>query len=180
MFSGDPGQIEGVDRNAVAAKSRPGIECLKAERLALGCLDHVPYIYIHAIIKHLQFIDECDVDGAVGVFKDLACLCHLWAEYGDNPDYHFAIKRDREFQAGWFQSPHHLGNGRCRELRVPGVFALWAESEEKVAPWFQSSGREQGEDHLPGGSRVGSALQNDQLTRTEPLCNGLARVDYVR
>ena len=35
IFSGHPGQIEGVDRNAVAAKSRPWIECLKAEWLAL-------------------------------------------------------------------------------------------------------------------------------------------------
>ena len=62
----------------------------------------------------------------------------------------------------------------------PGSLALRAEGEEKVAPWLQSSGREQGEDHLPCGSRVGSALQNDQLTRTEPLCDGPARVDYIR
>src|SRR5208337_4615254 len=68
----------------------------------------------------------------------------------------------------------------CRELRVTGVFALRAKSQEKVAPRFQPSSREQGEDNLPGGSRVGSALQNDQLTRSEPLCYGLGRVDDIR
>src|SRR5271157_1187913 len=66
------------------------------------------------------------------------------------------------------------------QLRVPRVFALWTESKEKVAPGFQSSGRQQGEDHLPGGSRVSGALQDDQLTRSEPLCNGPGRVDYIR
>ena len=180
MSSGHPGQIEGIDRNAVAAKSRPGIECLEAEWFALGCLDHLPDINTHSIIKHLQFIDECDVDGAVSVFKNLACLRHFGAGDGNDPDDHSAIKSDREFQAGWIQSPHHLGNGRRRKLRVPGVFALWAESKEKVAPGFQSSGCEQGENHLPGGSRVSGALQDDQLAGSEPLCYGLGRVDYIR
>jgi len=163
----------------MAAKSRPGIERLEAERLALGCLDHVPDIDTHSIIKHLQFIDECDVDGAVGVFKNLACLCHLGARDGHDPDDHPSVKCGCQFQTGGLQAADDLGDGWSRELRVAWVFAFRAECQEKVLSRLETPSAEDGKHHIPGSAWIGCALEHDQLARTQFSRDGMSRADYV-
>ena len=77
VLPGHPGQVERVDRDAVPAQPGPGIERLEAERLGLGRVDHFPDVDAHAVVEHLQLVDQGDVDGAVGVLQDLAGLGDL-------------------------------------------------------------------------------------------------------
>ena len=66
-----PGQIEGIDRNAVAAEAGAGIERHEAEGLGLRRLDHLPDVDAHRVVDDLQLVDEGDVDRAEDVLRQL-------------------------------------------------------------------------------------------------------------
>ena len=67
-----PGEIERIDRNAVPAEPGPRIERHEAERLGLGCVDHLPDIDAHRGVKiDLELVDERDIDGAEDVLGQL-------------------------------------------------------------------------------------------------------------
>ena len=67
-----PGQVERVDRDAMAAETGARIERHEAERLGLGRLDHLPDIDPHLVVKHFQFVDQSNVDRSIRVFQNLA------------------------------------------------------------------------------------------------------------
>ena len=71
-----PGEIEGIERDAVAAQPRSRVERHEAERLGLRRLDHLPDIDTHPAERHLQLVDESDVDRAEDVLEELARLRH--------------------------------------------------------------------------------------------------------
>src|SRR6516225_1524116 len=77
VFPRLPGEIEGVDGDAMPAEPGAGIEGHEAEGLGLGRFDDFPDIDSHGGIDELQFIDEGDVDGAEDVLAELHRLCHL-------------------------------------------------------------------------------------------------------
>src|SRR5207253_1274411 len=74
VAAGGPGEVEGVNGDAVSAQAGAGVEGLEAERLGPRRLDHLPHVDAHAFKDHLQLVDQGDVDGAVGVLQDLARL----------------------------------------------------------------------------------------------------------
>ena len=72
VFAGNPTQIKRVNRDAVTAEARPGIERLVTERLCLGSVNHFPDVDPDFLKQDFELIDHRDVDASVGVFQDLA------------------------------------------------------------------------------------------------------------
>ena len=179
VLAGDPGQVERVDRDAVATQPGAGIEGLEAERLGPGRLDHLPDVDPHAGVDHLQLVDQGDVDGAIGVLEDLAGLGDLGAGDGDDPDDHLAVQRRGELEAGRVEAADDLGDGGRRELGVARVLALGAEGQEEVDARPEPAGGQQRQDDLAGGARVGGALEDHELAGPQPLGDRAGRVDDV-
>src|ERR1700674_1242408 len=71
VFLGFPGEVKRIDRNAVAAQSRSGVEGRVPKRLAAGCIDHFPDIDVHAIRKKLELVDKRDIDRTIDVLEEL-------------------------------------------------------------------------------------------------------------
>ena len=124
---------------AVAAQARARVERLEAERLGLGRLDHLPDVDAHAVVEHLQLVDQGDVDRAVGVLQDLARLGHLG-------------RGDR----------HDLGRRPCRRGRRASSQA--ARRRGRRRPWGWSAAEKFG---LPGSSRSGLKARKKSLPGLE-------------
>ena len=69
-----PAQVEGVDRQAVPAHARAGLEAHEAVGLGRGRLDDLPDVDAHAVGEHRQLVDERDVDRAEDVLEQLGQL----------------------------------------------------------------------------------------------------------
>ena len=68
---GLPGEIEGVNGDAVTAEAGAGIKGLEAEGLGLGGVDDLVNVDAHSHAELLELIYEGDVDAAVDVFQQL-------------------------------------------------------------------------------------------------------------
>jgi hypothetical protein len=73
-FFGFPGEIEGVNRNAMPTQTGTGIERVEAERLGGSGRDHLPNVDVHAQAQQLEFIHQCDVDAAIDVLQQFGHL----------------------------------------------------------------------------------------------------------
>ena len=71
---GFPGEIEGVDGDAVAAEAWAGVEGLEAEGFGFGGVDDFVDVDFHAHAELFQLVDEGDVDATVDVFEELGHL----------------------------------------------------------------------------------------------------------
>src|SRR5205085_4822353 len=69
-----PGEVVGIERDAVAAQARPGLERHEAERLRRRGADDLPDIYVHPVAQLRELVDEGDVDRAEDVLEQLAQL----------------------------------------------------------------------------------------------------------
>ena len=72
-----PGQVEGIDRDTVAAQAGPGPEGHEAEGLGGRCFDGLPDVDAHAVGEDGHLVDEGDVHGPEGVLDDLGHLGRL-------------------------------------------------------------------------------------------------------
>ena len=70
-FLGFPGEVEGIDRDAMAAEAGAWIKRREAEWLGGGGADDLPDIDAHGIGDDFEFVDEANVDGPVNVFQQL-------------------------------------------------------------------------------------------------------------
>ena len=71
ILFGLPGQVERVDRYAMATDPRSRIERHEPERLGAGCVDNFPNIDTHAMAKHGKFIDQGYVDASESILQEL-------------------------------------------------------------------------------------------------------------
>ena len=51
-------EIEGINRNTMAAQAGSGVEGREAEGFGGRGLNHLPYIYIHSFEQKFEFIDQ--------------------------------------------------------------------------------------------------------------------------
>ena len=168
VLAGDPRQVERVDRDAVPAQAGAGVERLEAERLGLRRLDHLPDVDAHPVVEDLQFVDQGDVHGPVGVLEDLARLGDLGRGDRHDADDDAGVERRGQLQARRVEAADDLGDRRGGEVRVAGVLALGAEGEEEVAAGGEAAGLQDRQDDVAGRAGVGRALQDDELARPEP------------
>src|SRR5215472_3765060 len=71
VFFGLPGEIKGIDRNAVTSQARPWIKRMESEGLGRGGADDFPDVDPHAQTQELEFIYEGYVHAPVNVLKQL-------------------------------------------------------------------------------------------------------------
>ena len=68
------GEVEGVDREAVAAHPGAGLEAHEAERLGRRRVDHLPDVDPEPVAELGDFVDQGDVDRAEDVLQELCQL----------------------------------------------------------------------------------------------------------
>src|SRR4051812_42606703 len=64
-----PGEIKGIDWNAIPAESGSGIKRHEAKRFGRGSIDHLPYVDAHAVAHQRQFVHQTDIDHAERVLE---------------------------------------------------------------------------------------------------------------
>ena len=178
---GFPGEIEGVDGDAVAAEAGAGIEGREAEGLGLGGIDDFVDVDAHAHAKLLELIDQGDVDAAVDVFEEFGHLGDRWRANRNDASKYGAVHGSSEFGSDWAAAADDFWDVVPGDGFVSWVFALGAEGDMNSwlvgsAGHFQSeqvSGFETGDDELFGGAGVGGALENDELALFDMGRDGL-------
>jgi hypothetical protein len=69
-----PREVEGIDRETVAAEARPRLEAHEAERLRARRLHDLPDVDAHPVAELGELVDQGDVDGAKDVLEQLRQL----------------------------------------------------------------------------------------------------------
>ena len=126
---GLPGEIEGVDGDAVAAEAGAGIEGLEAERLGLGGVDDFKQVDAHAHAELFQLVDQCDVDAAIDVLEQLGHLRDGGRRDRDGAVEDGCVDSGGQFARDRAAAAHHLGNIAPGDRVVAGIFALGRESD---------------------------------------------------
>ena len=178
-----PSEVEGVDRDAVAAEAGAGVEGLEAEGFGGGGLNHFPDVDAHGGEDHFHFVDEGDVDGAVDVFQQLGSLRDFRRGNGNHFLHSVAVEGDRDFTAGGIDAADELRDGAGVVVFAAGVFALGGEGEEEVGAEPELGFFEGGEHDFARGSRVGAGFENDDLAGAEgagDVVGGLFNEAHVR
>src|SRR5579871_2349406 len=85
-----------------------------------------------------------------------------------------------QLKAARLYAPDHFRDVCRREYGIAGIFALWAEGQEKVLSDTLSIFLQNRQHHLTRGSWVGCALQHDELSRPRMSGDGLYGIDYKR
>src|SRR4029079_5303397 len=136
-LGGPAGQVEGVDRNAVAAQAGAGGEAHEPVGLGGGRVDHLPHVQVHAVAEHRQLVDECDVDAAKDVLKQLHQLGGVGGGDRDEGVHADRVQRDCALGAGRCQAAHHLGGGAHGVVGAAGVDPLGRHGQVEVLPGAQ-------------------------------------------
>jgi hypothetical protein len=142
---GLPGEVEGVDGDAVATPSRAGIEAHEAEGLGGGGVEDLPDVDAHSVEDDLELVDQGDVDGAEDVLQELGALCHFETADRDNVVHRRSVEGHGQPQGGIVIAAHDLRDVLRVVFGVTRVLALWGEGEEEVVAGLQRPGFEPGE-----------------------------------
>ena len=133
-LAGLPRQVERVDRDAVPAQPRAGIERLEAERLgrwrrAITSHTSMPIACEH----HLHLVDQRDVHRAVDVLQQLRRLGDLRAADRDDLLDRLAVERRRQLAADRVDPADELGDRLRVVILAARVFALGRVGEVEIA-----------------------------------------------
>ncbi len=126
---GLPGEIKGIDGDAVAAQAGAGIEGLEAEGLGLGRVDDFVDVDAHAHAELLELVDQRDVDAAVDVFQQLGHLGDRGAADRNHAAEDGAVESRGQFGGSRAAAADDLGNVVAGDGVVAGVFALGREGD---------------------------------------------------
>ena len=175
-----PGEIEWVDGNAMPAQAGTGIKRLESEGLGPGGVDHLPDVDADPHEEHLQFVDQGDIDRAVGVFQDLGGLGHFAT--GDRHDlgHGLAIEQLGQPAAGRVDPAHDLGNALGGEVRIARILPLGTEGQEEIAARLQAALLQDRQHDFPRRAGIGRAFQDHELPRPQDRGDLLGRLLDVR
>src|SRR5207302_4176465 len=121
---GLPAEIEGIDRDAVAAEARPGAEAHVAEGLARHSVDDLPDVDSYAVAEDREFVDERDVDRAEDVLEQLRQLGGLGRGDLDHLVDGARVELDRPARALRRQAADDLRRRLRRPVLAAGIDAL--------------------------------------------------------
>src|SRR5207302_4334137 len=165
-----PAQVEGVDRDAVAAEARPGAEAHVAERLRCGGIDDLPDVDSHPVAEDCELVDEGDVDRAEDVLEQLRQLGRLGARELVHGVERLAIEGRGAGGALGSDPSEHLRRRLRRPVLAARVDPFRRHREEeafaraKPTPFLEDRLEE-----LAGRARPGRRLEHDELTLAERL-----------
>src|SRR5205823_8892567 len=132
-----PREVERVDREAVAAKARPGLEAHEAERLRRSRVDDLPDVEAHPVAELRKLVDECDVDRAEDVLEQLRQLGRLRRGDGEDGVERGLVELDGALGASVRQAADDLRRALGRPVLAAWVDALRRESEVEVLAGLQ-------------------------------------------
>ncbi len=162
-----PGEVEGIDGNAVAAESGPGPEGHEAEGLGRRRLDDLEDVDVHALEEKLEFVDEGDVDGPEHVLGDLGRLCDLRRGDRHDPLDESGIEGDRPRRRLLPVAAYELRDLRGREVGIAGILPFGTVGEVEIHARSQPRTLEQGFHHLARGAGVGRGFEDHELARPQ-------------
>jgi len=132
VFPGFPGQVKRIDRNTVATQPRTGIEGLEAERFCFGGFDDLPDVDVHPVEKHLEFVDESDVDRTVDVLQKLCCFGNPRRGDGNGPLDNLIIKGFGRPEASFRVTAHYFGNRADAEIPVVRILPFGRKGQVEI------------------------------------------------
>ncbi len=164
VLLGLPGQVERIQRDAVPAEPRPGIEGHEPERLRLRGLDDLPHVDLHALAQEGKFVHEGNVDDAERVLEELR---HLRDARRGNAEHlaveHLLVQRGGDRGARRSCSADDLRRVLRLVLRVARIYALGRERDEDVAADDETACFDPRLDDLFGRAGVRRAFEDDEL-----------------
>ena len=158
-----PGEIEGIDRDAVPAQAGARVKRLVAERFGFGGIDDFPDVDVHRVVDDLEFVDEGDVDAAVDVFEQLGGFSGAAGRDGHDLLDGGGVESDCLFETLWGVTTNHLGDAADVAVGVAWVFTLGRKGEMKV---FAGGKARASFEHVSqlgvGRAGVGGRLEDDK------------------
>jgi hypothetical protein len=175
-----PGEILRVNGYAVAAQAGSGVKGYITKGLGSRCLNYLPDVDVQFIAYDCDLINQSNVDAAEGVFQQLGHLCALGGGHRHNLINYLCIERARYFGALLGEAAYDLRRIVNAIIFISRVNALRGEGQVEIFTRSQASSLKSGSYHLIGGSRIGSALQDYQLTFFQIFSDVLAAIKDKR
>ena len=119
-----PGEVEGVDGDAVPADAGSGVVGGEAEGFGGGCVDDLVDVDAHAFGDDLHLVREADVHGAVDVLEEFGHLRGAGAADGHELVDGVAVEGHTGVEAGAGVAADDLGDAAGAEVGVAWVLAL--------------------------------------------------------
>src|SRR5678815_1723408 len=163
-----PRQIEGIDWDAVTAKTRSRVERHETERLSACGLDDFPDVDIHPVRHQRDFVDQTDVDRAERVLEQLDHLGDLRRADGHNRADDRAVQLLGELGADLVHTANDFRDRPRRVGGIPRINAFGRERQVKVLPRFETTFLERRLDDLVRRTWVGRRFKDDELAWLEP------------
>ena len=163
-FARFPNEVEGVDRDAMSAEARAGIEGHEAEGLGARGLDHLPDVDAHRLINELQLVHERDIDRTEDVLGELhrlggPCVANRHHALDELP-----IERFRRCGSARTVASHHLGDARGGEIGIARILPLGRIGDEQCFLRDEPAPLQDRLQYLGGRARIGGGFQHDELT----------------
>ena len=130
-----PGEVERVDRDAVAAEAGARLEAHEAERLRRGRVDDLPDVDAHPVAELRELVDERDVDRAEDVLEQLRQLGRLGRRDGVDgvDDAAVELGRARACDAS-SMPPTTFGTSSSSSRSLPGSTRSGEKARWKSSP----------------------------------------------
>ena len=180
VLGGLPREVERVERDAVSAQARAGVEGREAKRLRLGRFDDLPDVDTHLVERDLQLVDQGDVDRAIDVLEQLARLGDARRRDRNDLVDGRRVEGDRDLGRDGLDAADHLGNRAGVELRVARILAFGREGQQEVGGALQAGGLEDRLDLFVGRAGIRGRLEDDELAGPQALCDLAGRIVHVR
>src|SRR5581483_6784749 len=159
-----PREVVRVERDAVAAETRPGLEGHEPERLRRGGADHFPDVDVHAVAQLRELVHERDVHRAEDVLEQLRQLGGLGGRHLVDVVERAPVQRSGGPCRLGVEPSDDLRRRLRRPVRPARIDALRREGEMEVGAGLQPAARlEQRLQHLAGRARIGGRLEDDEM-----------------
>ena len=171
-----PRQVEGVDRDAVAAETGTRAEAHEAERLRRRRVDDLPNVDRHPVAELRELVDECDVDRAEDVLEQLRQFRCLRRRHLDDRVDRAAVDVRCVLRALRRDPAEHLRRRLRRPVLAARVDALRRHRKMEAGADLQPGTLlEDREQHFPRRPRPCCRLEHDDLPCVQHLRNPARR-----
>jgi hypothetical protein len=172
-----PGQVQGVDRDAVPTQPGPRVERHEAERLAAGGVDDLPHVEPERPAHQRQLVDEADVDRPEGVLQQLDHLRRLGARHHHDLRRDAPVELGRTRRAGRRDAAEDARDAGDGEALVAGVDPLGREAQVEVLADPEPGRLQRRQHHLRGRAGVRGALEDHELAAAKPSPDAVHGLD---
>jgi len=178
---GPVGEVERVQRDAVAADAGARVMGHEAEGLGCGRVYGLPGVDAHALEDQGQLVDEGDVRGPEDVFDQFRGFCGLCVgDLDDGGRDYGAVELCGYFGGEVVDAAHYFGGVVDVPFLVAGVDALGAEGEAEVGSGLKAHLFYDGADDFLGGAGIRGGFEDDECAFLDEFGDELGRGPDVR